>query len=134
MTAHLRAALIAALLSGGPSTVHALATGRDPLEAVAAAGTLILPDERPERELVLAGLATHLALSVWWAFLIGFFLPRRRRVLAGAVYGLAIAAFDLGVVARGFPRIRALKSGPQIADHVLFGCLVAAFTRDGLDA
>ena len=133
MTAHLRVALIAALLSGGPSTVHALATGRDPLKAVAAAGTLILPDERSERELILAGLTAHLALSLWWAFLIGFFLPRRRRVLAGAVYGLAIAAFDLGVVARRYPRIQALKAGPQVADHVLFGILVGIFTPNALD-
>ncbi|CAA9496030.1 MAG: hypothetical protein AVDCRST_MAG45-1005 [uncultured Solirubrobacterales bacterium] len=36
----------AAVLSSLPSTAHALATGRDPLEAAVAAGTLLLPRER----------------------------------------------------------------------------------------
>ena len=52
----LRAAAWAAALSGIPSTAHALATGRDPLEAAYAAGTIVLPREtRPERLLAAGG-------------------------------------------------------------------------------
>jgi hypothetical protein len=122
----LKAGLIAAVVSGAPSTVHAVATGRDPLEATAAAGSLVLSGNRPRAALVLAGVPAHLTLSVWWALVITSLLPRRRRLLAGAVYGLAIAAVDLGVVGLRFPRIRRLPTGPQTADHVLFGMVVAA--------
>ena len=124
-----RAGLVAALVSGAPSTAHALATGRDPLEATAAAGSLVLRGDRGRGELLEAAAPVHLALSTAWALLIATLLPKRGRVLAGAGYGLGIALFDLGVVGRAFPRIRALPVGPQIADHILFGAVVAALTR-----
>lgn len=63
----LRAAAWAAALSGIPSTLHALATGRDPLEAVCAAGTILLPDEMNRVRLALAAVPLHLALSFGWA-------------------------------------------------------------------
>ena len=53
----------AAALSGAPSTLHALATGRDPLEATKAAGSILLPDERRTLPLVAAALPVHLALA-----------------------------------------------------------------------
>src|SRR4051812_17964931 len=46
LTDPLVAGAIAAVLSGAPSTLHALLTGRDPLEASLAAGTPLLPPER----------------------------------------------------------------------------------------
>lgn len=124
-----RAGLIAALVSGIPSTAHALMTGRDPLEATAAAGSLVLGSDRPRSQLLLAAAPTHLVLSIGWAFLISALLPPRRRILAGAGYGVGIALFDLGVVGRAIPRIRALPFGPQLADHVVFGGVVGALTR-----
>jgi len=53
-------------------------------------------------------------------------LPDRRTVALGAAAGLAIAALDLGVIGRRFPRIRALSQAPQVADHLAFGALVGA--------
>jgi hypothetical protein len=44
----------------------------------------------------------------------------------GAVAGVAIALVDLGLLARAFPRIRALPQVPQIADHIAFGAIAAA--------
>ena len=124
-----RAGLIAAVVSGVPSTVHALLTGRDPLEATAAAGSLVLGSDRSKGELLLAAVPTHLVLSIGWTFLIAALLPQRRRVLAGTAYGAGIALFDLGVVGRAVPRIRALPFGPQLADHLVFGAVVAALTH-----
>jgi len=95
---------------------------------------MVLRDDRPRGHLILAALPTHVVISVIWAFLIAAGLPRTRRRLAGAAYGLGIAAFDLGIVGRAFPRIRALPLVPQIADHVAFGLLVAVLTRPDPDA
>jgi hypothetical protein len=51
----LRAALVAGTLSGIPSTLHALATRRDPLESTRAAGTLLRPSATNHHELFAAG-------------------------------------------------------------------------------
>lgn len=120
------AGLVAGLVSGAPSTLHALATGRDPLEATLAAGTLLLPRERRRVRLLLAAMPVHVGLSLGWALVLARLLPRTRTATAGAVVGLAIAALDLAVGARRFPRIRALPLLPQIADHVAFGATVGA--------
>jgi hypothetical protein len=124
-----RAGLIAAVVSGAPSTIHALATGRDLLEATYAAGSLLLPGERRRRVLLAAAIPVHLGISVGWAVLLAAVLPRRRTVLAGAAAGLAIAALDLGIVGRRFERIRALPVGPQLADHIAYGAVVGAALR-----
>jgi hypothetical protein len=124
----LRAALAAAALSGIPSTAHALATRRDPLEAAFAAGTILLPREtRPER-LLAAAVPVHLALSLGWTVV----LDRAgvRGVRTGVAAGLAIAALDLGVVGRRFPRLRALPVGPQLADHAAFGAIAGVLLAE----
>ena len=125
----LAAGAVAAVLSGIPSTVHALATGKDPLEATLAAGTILLPGEtRPER-LLAAAVPVHLALSLGWGVVLARVLPRRPSLAAGAVAGLAIAALDLGVAGRRLPHVRALPLGAQVADHVAYGIVVAAVLR-----
>jgi hypothetical protein len=53
-------------------------------------------------------------------------LPSRHRIATGALAGAAIAALDLGVIARRYPAIHALPQAPQLADHVLFGGTVGA--------
>ena len=58
--------------------------------------------------LLLAAVPVHLALSLGWALLLARVLPRRHTVAWATAAGLAIAALDLGVVGRRFPRIRAL--------------------------
>jgi hypothetical protein len=113
---------VAALVSGLPSTVWALATGRDPLEATKAAGSILLPRETRTLPLLLAAVPVHLALSLGWALALE--KGRVRGTVPGTMAGLAIAALDLGAIGRRFPRIRALPVAPQVADHVAYGAVV----------
>ncbi len=122
----LAAGAVAAIVSGLPSTVHALAAGRDPLEATLAAGSILLPNETRRLHLFLAAAPVHLSISLGWGLVLARVLPRRPSVASGAAAGLAIAALDLGVIGRRFPRIRALPLVPQLVDHIVFGVTVAA--------
>jgi hypothetical protein len=112
----LRRFVLAAALSGVPSTVHALATGGDPLRATRAAGSLVGGG-------IVEGVAVHLAVSAWWAWVFTRF--RVRGVGGGAVAGLLVAALDLEVIGRHNAQIRSLPRIPQWLDHVAFGVLVA---------
>ena len=120
---------VAAIVSGAPSTVHALARRRDPFEAALAAGSMLLHRERRRGRLLVAAVPVHLALSVGWGVVLSCVLRERRAIPAGAAAGLAIAALDLGLVARLFPRVRALPLGPQLADHAVYGAAVGAVLR-----
>jgi hypothetical protein len=120
------AAGVAAVVSGAPSTLVTFATGGDALQATRAAGSLLLGPDADRRALVVAGGVVHAVLSLGWTAVLGALLPRRHAVVAGAVAGAAIAAFDLGVVGRRFPMVRALPVAPQVADHVAFGACVGA--------
>src|SRR5262245_58323831 len=82
---------LAAVVSGLPSTVHAIATGRDALAASTAAGTLVPGHDDPS---LLAGVAAHLAISAFWGTVIRIGATRfpRHRVLFGALAGASIAA------------------------------------------
>ena len=115
--------VVAAVLSGAPSTVVALVSGDDVLAATRAAGTLV-PGRR-YRPGVVAGVAVHAVLSLWWGAVLTAVV---RRLGGGAVTGVlagaAVAALDLGVVARRYPAVRALPRGPQWADHLVFGAVV----------
>jgi hypothetical protein len=121
----LAAGAVAAVLSGAPSTLHALLTGRDPLEASLAAGTLLLAHERRPARLLPAAAVAHVALSLGWAVVLAAVLPRRHAIPAAAAAGLGIAALDLGVVGRRLERIRALPLAPQVLDHVAYAVTVA---------
>jgi hypothetical protein len=118
----LAAALVAAAVSGAPSTVWALATGADPLSAARAAGTLVAPTR--ERGSLLVGGVVHGVISVGWTAILAAVLPPRRRAWWGAGAGAGIAVLDLGVIGRRFPQIRQLPWIPQLADHIAFGLLV----------
>lgn len=120
----IRAAVSAGVLSGIPSTAHALITGRDPLDSVRAAGTLVVPDDAPPAPRFVAGLAAHGAITVLWTVVLALVLPRRRTALWGAVAGAGIAVLDLGIAQRRFPAIAALPRGAQFADHLAFGTIV----------
>ena len=119
------AGCVAAVLSGAPSTTHALMHRINPLEASLAAGTLLAPGEERASRLLPAALVAHGALSLGWALVLAVGLPRRRTVAWSVPAGLAIAALDLGVVGRRYPRIRALPLAPQILDHVAFSATAA---------
>lgn len=123
------AAGVAAVVSGAPSTLVAAVRGDDVLQATRAAGSLVLGGDGDGRALVVAGAVVHSVVSLGWTAVLAALLPRRRPVIAGAVAGAAIAAFDLGVVGRRFPAMRALPVVPQVADHVAFGACVGAVLR-----
>jgi hypothetical protein len=122
----LAAGAVAALVSGGPSTVHAILTGGRPLQASLAAGSIVLPTERAPGRLLLAAIPVHLVLSLGWALILAEVLPRRLTTAFGALAGLGIAALDLRLIGRRIERIRALPQGPQVADHVAYGATVGA--------
>lgn len=129
MPTGLAAGAVAAVVSGVPSTIHALATGRDPLEATLAAGSILLPRERGRGQLFLAAVPVHVALSLGWGLVLARLLPRRPRLVDGAAAGLAIYLLDMRLAARPFPRVRALPQLPQALDHALYGTTVAAVLR-----
>ncbi|MDY7099898.1 MAG: hypothetical protein S0880_01800 [Actinomycetota bacterium] len=119
----LRAAALAGVLSGAPSTVHALATGESPLAASRAAGALT---GRPG---LVRGAFAHTVVSLWWVAALDRVLPRRQPIAWGLAAGGAIAALDLWLVGRRIPAIRALPVAPQVADHLAFGVLAAVSLR-----
>jgi hypothetical protein len=118
------AGAVAAVLSGVPSTAHAILHRVNPLEASLAAGTLLLAHETRASRLLPAAIVAHGALSLGWALVLAATLPRRRTVAWSVAGGLAIAALDIGVVGRRYPRIRALPLAPQVLDHVAFAATV----------
>jgi hypothetical protein len=122
----LEAGLVAAAVSGVPSTLVTLARGEDVLGGARAAGTLLLPRERRTLPLLAAAVPVHLALSLGWAVALERTLPRGREPLSGLLGGLAIAALDLGVIGRRLPAIRALPQARQWADHAAYGLAVGA--------
>jgi hypothetical protein len=120
----MHAGLIAAAVSGAPSTAIALVRGDDLLEGARAAGTLLLPRETRTLPLLAAAVPVHLALSLGWAVALDRALPRGSEPLGGLLGGLAIAALDLGVIGRRLPHIRALPQPRQWADHAAYGLTV----------
>ncbi len=122
------AGAVGGVVSGAPSTSWALVTGRDPLESVRAAGSILAPSAG-RLGLMSAALITHSGLSLGWGVMLSWLLPRRRPVLLGALAGLAIAALDLGIVGRHIPRVQALPAVPQVADHLLYGATVAVILQ-----
>jgi len=114
---------IAAVLSGAPSTLHALVTERDPLEATLAVGSMLLPDERRRGVLLVAAVPIHVGLSLAWGVALARVVRGPR---AGALAGIAIHVVDFELIGRFFPRIRVLPRGPQLADHIAYGVVVGA--------
>jgi hypothetical protein len=131
--AGLEVGAVAGLLSGLPSTVHALCTGRDPLAAARAAGNLLLPADADPGALLVAGGLAHVAVSLGWGTVLAVAVRRTSLspVAVGVAAGAAIAAVDLGLLAHGragrrWTLIRELPLGPQVADHLAFGAVAGA--------
>ena len=125
----LAAGAAGALLSGVPSTAVTVLRRESLLDGVTAAGSILLRDERRVAPLLAAAVPVHLALSLGWAAVMSALLPRRATVPAAVAAGLAIAALDLELIGRAFPRIRALPQGRQWADHVAYGLTVGIVVR-----
>lgn len=104
--------MVAAAVSGLPSTLFAVATKRDPLEASLAAGALLLPREERRGRLLAAAVPVHLAVSGFWGIVLAATLPSRRTIVAAALGGVAIGVIDLMVIGRRVPRIRGLPVVP----------------------
>jgi hypothetical protein len=125
----LEGAAVAAVLSGTPSSLHAVIGGsptaalRQGLAATRAIGTLVAPG-RPG---VVRGAVVHLAISLGVGELLGATLPRRGSIAAGAAAGAGIGWLNLAVIARRrYPALAALPLGPQLADNAAFGAVFAA--------
>jgi hypothetical protein len=125
----LPAGALAAVVSGVPSTTYTLATGGDLREGALAAGSILLPREQRPWRLLAAAAPVHLALSFGWAVALAATLPRRWTVPAAVAGALGIAALDLEVIGRRFPRVRALPQPPQWGDHVAYGLAVGFVVR-----
>lgn len=67
--------VVATVFSGLPSTLHALLTGADPLEATRAAGAMLVPAGSNTPTLVAAAAIVHPAVSLFWAAVFGWLLP-----------------------------------------------------------
>jgi hypothetical protein len=112
--------LLATLFSGIPSTLYALLTGADPLEATRAAGAMV---GRPD-SIVAAGLV-HASVSLFWALLLWLVLPYRNTTRWALLASVAIALLDLKMIAPiFFPEVAALDFWPQFADHLMWGACV----------
>jgi hypothetical protein len=104
--------------------MHALATGRDPLDATLAAGSLLLRRETRRGRLLAAAVPVHLGVSLGWALVLEG--ARVRGATRGALAGVGIAAVGLGAGRALSPRFRALPLLPQVADHIAYGAIAGA--------
>ena len=123
--------LLATLLSGIPSTLYALVSGGDPLEATRAAGAMVIDPDAPFRELFVAAALVHASVSLFWALILWLVLPYRRPMLWALGASAGIALLDLRLIAPAFfPEVAALEFWPQFADHLMWGaCVGFAFAR-----
>jgi hypothetical protein len=120
------AAVVAGVLSGAPSTVHALLTRRSVLASTRAiAGLVGLSRATPASQL-LAGAAVHSGISLGWSTVAAALLPRRHTVFAGALAGLAVGVVDLMFGRRRVAALAELPLAPQLVDHAAFGALAGA--------
>ena len=116
------AAAWAALLSGIPSTLYAVLTAGDPMEATRAAGAMLISYEASDTELFFAAGVVHVAITLFWAFILATLLPRRHLVWWCVAAAALIAFLDVKLIARAFfPEVYALDFWPQFADHVAWG-------------
>jgi hypothetical protein len=119
--------LLATVLSGIPSTVWALLTGRDPLEPTRAVGAMVsMPDS------IAAAAVVHVCVSLFWSVLLWLVLPYRLTTLWALLASAAIAFLDLRLIAPVFfPEVAALDFWPQFADHLTWGACVGLALRYG---
>jgi hypothetical protein len=116
---------MATVFSGLPSTLWALASGTDVLEATRAAGEMIAPAATDTPTLFAAAAVVHPAVSLFWTLVFACLLPRRRTALWAVVGSALVAWLDLRLIAPLlFPSVAALPFWPQFADHLMWGALL----------
>ena len=122
--------LAATLLSGLPSTVWALLQRSDATAATRAAGAMLLPHETRFAYLLAAAALVHALVSLGWATVLWYLLPRRQVVLWALAASAAIALVDLRLIAPAFfPAVAALDFWPQLADHLMWGAAFGQVLR-----
>jgi hypothetical protein len=124
----MEATVLAATLSGPPSTIHAFIKGRGlrsaavyVYDATRAAGTLVPPGRRSFGR----GVVAHLAISMLCGEALARTLPPDHPAEWGAAAGLAIGVVNVGLVGRCLPAIHGLPLLPQLADNMMFGTVFA---------
>ena len=126
----LYAYVMATVFSGLPSTLHAVVTGADPLEATRAAGSMLAPFTDSTATLLAAAAVVHPVVSLFWTAVFAFFLPRRQLVTWAVLGSAAVALLDLRVIAPLlFPSVAQLPFWPQFADHLMWGALLGGTLR-----
>jgi len=118
----LAAGWTATLVGGTPSTLYALATGGDPMEATLAAGGMLLPASAGTTALVVAAAVVHVCVSFFWAAILVRVMPRKQVILWTTTAAALIGLIDLRLIAPVFfPEVADLALGPQMADHLMWG-------------
>lgn len=124
----MEATLLAAVLSGAPSTVHVFIKRRSVRSAAAyvydatrAIGTLV-PPGRPGFG---RGVLAHLAISMLCGETLARILPPEHGAAWGAAGGLVFGVINVGVIEKLFPALSGLPQMPQLADNVMFGTVFA---------
>jgi hypothetical protein len=114
--------LCATLFSGLPSTMWALLTGGDALEATRAAARMLAPAHTSMAGLFVAAGLVHASVSLFWSLILAWVLPERHIVAWSLLASAAIALLDLEIIAPAmFPEVAALSFWPQFADHLMWG-------------
>jgi hypothetical protein len=117
--------LIASVLGGVPSTMHAFFTDGDVMRATRAAASMLGQFDESLPRVLAAATLVHGAVSMFWAFVLVLLLPHRRTILWAVGASAVIAILDLRIIAPWyFPEVASLEFGPQLADHLMWGtCL-----------
>lgn len=96
------------------------------LQATRAAGAMLIPADSSDRYLFGVAAVVHATISLFWAAVLTWLLPRKRTTLWAIAALAAIAVLDLRVIGRLFAEIYALSFWPQFADHLAFGAVLGA--------
>ena len=73
-----------------------------------------------------AAAVAHGAISLFWATVLSWALPRKHTTLWAIAALAGIAVLDLRIIGRLFAEIHALPFLPQFADHLAFGGVLGA--------
>ena len=112
----------AALVSAFPSTLWELFTAGDPLESTRAAGAMLIPYDSSDAGLIAAACVVHVSITLFWASIIAWLLPRQHIVWTSIAAAALIAFLDLQLIARFFfPDVYVLEFWPQFADPLAWG-------------
>lgn len=103
------------------------------MAAVVLGPGVLVPEDELDVTLVATGFVLHFALALTFGAVLALVLRGVRDGLvagAGALFGLALYAFDLYGMTAFFPWFAPLRTLDTLAAHVLFGIVAATAYRD----